>query len=390
MVGCDKILNSISYNIRYSQFICPVRSRFHGSGTCSSTFLNELNINRMKISLIRPTCLEPLFESKILGIKYQKWTKKKSRKNVREACAALFFIIFLQTIAYQILWDMKFLARNLALCGAVCLLLAEVTGETRTIFAGVPTLDDNNPKNMLQLSGTVKFVLPIWYRLYLEWDFDKPDSSIWLYIWLWSPMRNTYYPVEWTTILLTIVTILAFMFLIFLGNIWAVIDVTLKFSGRILLILMFMTLLHFTMSLKDLVVNLVGLSMMGLVAVGYKTKLVSLVMVCWLLALNCLMNDFWRHRSTSIMWDFKKYDFFQVNRPFIVTSRPRFRNHKQYFYHRARTIVWQNVVRSRTISPNNHSHNKFLFQALTVCGGLLLLTAFGPGGVSIDERKKLY
>ena len=91
------------------------------------------------------------------------------------------------------------------------------------------------------------------------------------------------------------------------------------FLGRILLILMFMTLLHFTMSLKDLVVNLVGLSMMGLVAVGYKTKLVSLVMVCWLLALNCLMNDFWRHRSTSIMWDFKKYDFFQVNRLFMVS-----------------------------------------------------------------------
>ena len=75
---------------------------------------------------------------------------------------------------------------------------------------------------------------------------------------------------------------------------------------------MFMTLLHFTMSLKDLVVNLVGLSMMVLVAVGYKTKLVSLIMVCWLLLLNFVMNDFWRHRSTSIMWDFKKYDFFQV------------------------------------------------------------------------------
>ena len=75
---------------------------------------------------------------------------------------------------------------------------------------------------------------------------------------------------------------------------------------------MFMTLLHFTMSLKDLVVNLVGLSMMALVAVGYKTKLVSLIMVCWLLLLNFVMNDFWRHRSTSIMWDFKKYDFFQV------------------------------------------------------------------------------
>lgn len=184
-----------------------------------------------------------------------------TRKNVKEACAALYFIIFLQTIAYQIMFDMKFLARNLALIGAVCLLLAEVMGETRTIFAGVPTLDDNQSKNYLQL------------------------------------------------------------------------------SGRILLILMFMTLLHFTMSLKDLVVNLVGLSMMVLVAVGYKTKLVSLIMVCWLLLLNFVMNDFWRHRSTSIMWDFKKYDF---------------------------------------------------FQALTVCGGLLLLTAFGPGGVSIDERKKMF
>ena len=80
-------------------------------------------------------------------------TFDQARKNVREACAALFFIILLQTVAYQILWDMKFLARNLALCGAVCLLLAEVTGETRTIFAGVPTLDDNTPKNYLQLSG---------------------------------------------------------------------------------------------------------------------------------------------------------------------------------------------------------------------------------------------
>ena len=91
-------------------------------------------------------------------------------------------------------------------------------------------------------------------------------------------------------------------------------------SGRILLILMFMTLLHFTMSLKDLVVNLVGLSMMALVAVGYKTKLVSLIMVCWLLLLNFILNDFWRHRSTSIMWDFKKYDFFQVNLKIILTK----------------------------------------------------------------------
>ena len=56
------------------------------------------------------------------------------------------------------MFDMKFLARNLALIGAVCLLLAEVMGETRTIFAGVPTLDNNQSKNYLQLSGEKKII----------------------------------------------------------------------------------------------------------------------------------------------------------------------------------------------------------------------------------------
>ena len=151
---------------------------------------------------------------------------------------------------------MKFLARNLSLCGTVCLLLAEVMGAASTMFAGVPTLDDNQSQNYLQLSG-------------------KPLLTL------------------QKTNLLTF------------------------FSGRILLIFMFMTLLHFTFSLKDLLVNCVGMGLMLLVAVGYKTKLASMVMVCWLIALNCILNDFWRHRSTSIMWDFKKYDFFQVYENYI-------------------------------------------------------------------------
>ena len=44
-----------------------------------------------------------------------------SRKHVVPACYALFGIICLQTIAYSILWDIKFLARSLSLCGAVML-----------------------------------------------------------------------------------------------------------------------------------------------------------------------------------------------------------------------------------------------------------------------------
>ena len=44
-----------------------------------------------------------------------------ARKNVQPACYALFGIICLQTIAYSILWDIKFLARSLSLIGAVLL-----------------------------------------------------------------------------------------------------------------------------------------------------------------------------------------------------------------------------------------------------------------------------
>ena len=61
------------------------------------------------------------------------------QKNVKNMCYMLFVIIFLQSLAYSILWDAKFMARSLALCGAVMLLLAESKQEARSMFVGVPT-----------------------------------------------------------------------------------------------------------------------------------------------------------------------------------------------------------------------------------------------------------
>lgn len=75
------------------------------------------------------------------------------QKQVTVACGMLFFIVVLQTIAYSILWDLQFLLRNLALIGALLLVLAESKVESKSLFAGVPTLRDNNPKNYLQLAG---------------------------------------------------------------------------------------------------------------------------------------------------------------------------------------------------------------------------------------------
>ncbi|XP_056644850.1 surfeit locus protein 4 homolog [Diorhabda carinulata] len=77
------------------------------------------------------------------------------RYRVNIACGVLFFIVVLQTLAYSILWDLQFLFRNLALIGALLLVLAESRGEAKSLFAGVPSLGDNKPKNYLQLTGRV-------------------------------------------------------------------------------------------------------------------------------------------------------------------------------------------------------------------------------------------
>jgi hypothetical protein len=111
----------------------------------------------------------------------------------------------------------------------------------------------------------------------------------------------------------------------------------LQLSGRLLLVLMFLTLLRLDFSPLHIVQNLGGTALILLIAVGYKTKLASLVLVGWLTVLNFYFNAWWLVPDYKPMRDFLKYDFFQT---------------------------------------------------LSVVGGLLLVVALGPGGYSMDEHKK--
>jgi len=186
-----------------------------------------------------------------------------SKKQVNLACYSLCAIILLQTIAYSILWDLKFLARSLSLVGAVLLILAENRKDSNKVFHQMPMMND-------------------------------PNKSTKSYMQL---------------------------------------------SGRILLVLMFLSLLRFSANWLEILRNIIGCSLIFVITIGFKTRLFSVIMVFWLLTLNIVFNDFWRHRSASVMYDFKKYDFFQT---------------------------------------------------MTVVGGLIILILIGPGGLSLDEKKKMY
>uniref|UniRef100_A0A8C3IIF5 Surfeit locus protein 4 n=1 Tax=Chrysemys picta bellii TaxID=8478 RepID=A0A8C3IIF5_CHRPI len=151
-----------------------------------------------------------------------------ARKFVPYACFGLFGIIFMQTVAYSILWDLKFLMRNLALGGGLLLLLAESRSEGKSMFAGVPTVDDISPRQYMQL------------------------------------------------------------------------------GGRLLLVLMFMTLLHFELSAFTIFQDIFGMALIILVAIGFKTKLAALTLVIWLFIINLVQNAFWNIPTYRPLHDFLK------------------------------------------------------------------------------------
>lgn len=94
-----------------------------------------------------------------------------------------------------------------------------------------------------------------------------------------------------------------------------------------------------------------------MVAVGFKAKWSAAFLVVILSGFNVIANNFWSVHSAHPTRDFLKYDFFQTLCASSVISV-----HRQ---------VW-----TYTLSA--------------IVGGLLLLVNMGPGGLSVDEKKKVY
>ncbi|KAG8937045.1 hypothetical protein FRC03_004110 [Tulasnella sp. 419] len=110
--------------------------------------------------------------------------------------------------------------------------------------------------------------------------------------------------------------------------------------GRVLLIFLFIGfMLQGEWTFVRALVSVVGLAACGMIAVGFKTKWSGAFLVILLSIFNVFINNWWSVHSHHPQRDFLKYDFFQT---------------------------------------------------LSIVGGLLLLVNMGPGGLSVDEKKKIY
>ncbi|KAJ3517895.1 hypothetical protein NLJ89_g210 [Agrocybe chaxingu] len=111
-------------------------------------------------------------------------------------------------------------------------------------------------------------------------------------------------------------------------------------AGRVLLIFLFLGfILQGQWSIMRVFVSVVGLAACVMVAVGFKAKWSAAFLVLVLSVFNVFANNWWSVHSAHPQRDFLKYDFFQT---------------------------------------------------LSIVGGLILLVNMGPGGLSVDEKKKTF
>merc|ERR1712004_567048 len=110
----------------------------------------------------------------------------------------------------------------------------------------------------------------------------------------------------------------------------------LQLTGRVLLVFLFLSLIRFEADASQMIYTLVTSALMGLIGIGYKTKLSALALVSLLCVHNITHNCFWTINARKPLRDFLRYDFFQT---------------------------------------------------LSFMGGLLMVVVIGPGEVSFDEKK---
>ncbi|KAI0030360.1 SURF4-domain-containing protein [Vararia minispora EC-137] len=183
-----------------------------------------------------------------------------AKRYTEYAVAGLVGVVIAQGFGYGLIFDLNFFLRNLSVVGGLFMVFSESMITRNRLFAGLPTLSENDRRKYFLLTGRI---------------------------------------------------LLIFLFLGFvLQGKWSI--------GRAIM-------------------SIFGFIACAMVVVGFKAKWSASFLVIILSVFNVVVNNWWSISSAHPARDFLKYDFFQT---------------------------------------------------LSIVGGLILLVNMGPGGFSVDEKKK--
>ncbi|RMZ78758.1 hypothetical protein DV738_g3661, partial [Chaetothyriales sp. CBS 135597] len=101
------------------------------------------------------------------------------RRYSEYAVAGLSAVVVVQAIGYGLIFDLNFFLRNLSVMGGLLMVLGDSFVKKSRVFAGLPTIDEKDKKQYIQLGGRVLLIfLFIGFVFSGQWSFGRVVVSL--------------------------------------------------------------------------------------------------------------------------------------------------------------------------------------------------------------------
>ncbi|KAF9982289.1 hypothetical protein BGZ65_003031 [Modicella reniformis] len=102
-----------------------------------------------------------------------------ARKHTEYAAIALLGVVVTQALGYGLIFDASFFLRNLSVIGGLLMVVSDSLSKRRQLFAGLPSITENDKRTYLQLAGRVLLIfLFVGFILQGSWSMSRFVGAI--------------------------------------------------------------------------------------------------------------------------------------------------------------------------------------------------------------------